>query len=84
MNSSKEIIPVRKLTMNRKIPKEVQQVFDTYPAKARKHLTKIRKLILDCAAADDTIGELTETLKWGEPAYLTEKTGSGKYSPVGL
>lgn len=69
--------------MNRKIPKEVQEVFDTYPVKAQKHLTKIRKLILDCAVADKAIGELTETLKWGEPAYLTDKTKSGSTIRLG-
>ncbi len=70
--------------MSRTIPKDVQQVFDSYPAGARKNLLKIRQLIFKCAAADDTIGELTETLKWGEPAYLTEETGSGSTIRLGF
>ncbi|MCG6903336.1 MAG: DUF1801 domain-containing protein [Rhodobacter sp.] len=58
------------------IPPEVSAVFDSYPAAMRARLLEIRGLIyrvaLDCDA-----GPLTETLKWGEPAYLTQATKSG-------
>lgn len=70
--------------MSRDIPKNVQNVFDSYPDNARKRLLEIRQLILKCASADEAIGKLTETLKWGEPAYLTEQTGSGSTIRLGF
>ena len=63
--------------MKKSIPKDVSGVLSTFPTASRKTLLKVRQLIFECAAADDAIGTLTETLKWGEPAYLTEQTKSG-------
>lgn len=37
----------------------------------------LRQLILDVAANVDGVGELEETLKWGEPSYLTSTSKSG-------
>ncbi len=37
----------------------------------------MRELIFETAADIKGVVPLTETLKWGEPAYLTEATGSG-------
>ena len=37
----------------------------------------LRQLIFDVAAKKKEVGELEETLKWGEPAYLTSQTKSG-------
>jgi hypothetical protein len=55
----------------------VQAVFDSYPAGLRKKLMALRQLIIDTAASTPGVGALTETLKWGEPAYLTpSKSGS--------
>jgi hypothetical protein len=54
--------------------REVNAVFNTYPAGARKKLKYLRKLILD-TALEQGIDQVEETLKWGEPSYLT-KTGS--------
>ena len=34
-------------------------------------------MILTTAATTQGVGELQETLKWGEPAYVTAETGSG-------
>lgn len=56
---------------------EVAAVFDNYPENMRKKLMFLRQLIFDTAAATDGVGELEETLKWGEPSYLTPKTKSG-------
>lgn len=55
----------------------VAQAFEAYPAPMRRRLLALRELILRTAAATDGVGELEETLKWGEPAYLTSQTGSG-------
>ena len=43
----------------------------------------MRKLIFATARAHDEVGPLTEALKWGEPAYLTEETGSGSTIRLG-
>lgn len=56
---------------------EVAAIFDGYPASARKKLLALRELIFRTAAATPGVGELEETLKWGEPAYLTTKSKSG-------
>jgi hypothetical protein len=55
----------------------VAQALDTYPPKMRRKLLVLRQLIFDTAAATDDVGEIGETLKWGEPAYLTTKSKSG-------
>ena len=50
--------------------------FDRYPANARAHLLALRELVFDVARSTPEVGEIDETLKWGEPAYLV-KNGSG-------
>jgi hypothetical protein len=55
----------------------VAQKFEAYPPTIRRKLMALRKLILDTAASTDGVGNLEETLKWGEPAYVTSETGSG-------
>jgi hypothetical protein len=42
-----------------------------------------RDLIFETADALEGVGPLTETLKWGEPAYLTEATRSGSTIRLG-
>lgn len=55
----------------------VASVFKAYPAEVRRRLMALRALVFDTAAATDGVGRLTETLKWGQPSYLTQETGSG-------
>jgi Domain of unknown function (DU1801) len=55
----------------------VAQVFEAYPANMRSKLLLLRELILETAASTAEVGTLEETLKWGEPAYLTSSSGSG-------
>jgi Domain of unknown function (DU1801) len=57
--------------------KAVEAVFESYPAPIRLKLLALRQLILDTAAQTHGVGRLEETLKWGEPAYLTSKSKSG-------
>ncbi|THD48407.1 MAG: DUF1801 domain-containing protein [Bradyrhizobium sp.] len=59
------------------MPVDVADAFAAFPAESRSRLLHIRGLILATAAASEGVGLLTETVKWGEPAYLTEATGSG-------
>nr|WP_249806852.1 DUF1801 domain-containing protein [Bradyrhizobium sp. 1] len=65
------------------MPREVSRAFDALPAPIGGRLLQVRDLIFATAAAHDEIGRLTETLKWGEPAYLTDETGSGSTIRLG-
>jgi hypothetical protein len=52
----------------------VKQKFTTYPENVAVLLNVIRVLILD-TAKEYGISDITETLKWGEPSYVS-KVGS--------
>ena len=56
---------------------DVAAVFDSYPTDLRKPLLRLRQLILETAASTDGVGALEETLKWGQPSYLTAKPKTG-------
>ena len=56
---------------------DVEDVIASYPEKAQARIRELRRLILSPAAAIPDVGPVTETLKWGEPAYLTEQSKSG-------
>lgn len=56
---------------------DVANVIETYPPAVRPKLFALRKLIFETAQSTAGVGPLTETLKWGEPAYLTETSKSG-------
>jgi hypothetical protein len=56
---------------------DVKAVFDAYPVALRKKLLFLRGLILDTAKATKGVGKLEETLKWGQPSYLTAQSRSG-------
>ena len=58
-------------------PPSVVAVFAGYPPRIRRQMMVLRALILDTAAATAGVGAIEETLKWGEPAYLTPTTKSG-------
>ncbi len=51
--------------------------FETYPSVARKKMLALRELIFVVAEDTDGVGEIQETLKWGEPAYVTASSKSG-------
>ncbi|MCZ4316191.1 DUF1801 domain-containing protein [Comamonadaceae bacterium G21597-S1] len=61
----------------------VARAFDAFAPSARKRLLAIRTLIHTVATATDGVGEIQETLKWGEPAYLTTQTRSGSTIRLG-
>jgi hypothetical protein len=65
------------------MPADVDSAFAAFPARVRARLLEIRSLIFETAARIEDVGPLTETLKWGEPAYLTEATGSGSTVRLG-
>lgn len=55
---------------------KVATIFNTYPKEIKEKLLFLRELIFKTASKTKGVGELEETLKWGEPAYLT-KSKSG-------
>lgn len=59
------------------INSEVAAVFNSYPQEIKTKLLFLRQLIFDTAALIEDVGEIEETLKWGEPSYLTPKSKSG-------
>lgn len=61
----------------KKPPLNWQQKIDTYPEEVQKRLYFLRQLILDVAARTEGVGEIEETLKWGEPSFVTSQTKSG-------
>jgi hypothetical protein len=55
----------------------VAALFDSYPEPVRSKLLALRELIFDTASEIEDVGKLEETLRWGEPSYLTTESGSG-------
>jgi hypothetical protein len=55
----------------------VDAVFSAYPKPLQSRLLALRRLIFDTAKATEGVGALQETLKWGQPSYLTPETRSG-------
>jgi uncharacterized protein DUF1801 len=55
----------------------VEAAFDAYPKPLKPKLLALRRLILDTARTTSGVGALEETLKWGQPSYLTPETKSG-------
>ena len=56
---------------------EVTEKFASYPPKTRTKLLSLRELIFEVASKTKGVGELEETLRWGEPSYLTTESRSG-------
>ena len=54
--------------------KVVKDRFNEYPGNARVRLEELRNLVFQ-VASELKLGEVDETLKWGEPSYSV-KTGS--------
>ncbi|MDF0600663.1 DUF1801 domain-containing protein [Psychromarinibacter sp. C21-152] len=69
--------------MSPRMPDAVAAAFAAFPDTAHARLDRARALIFALAEETGT-GPLTETLKWGEPAYLTERTKSGTTIRLGL
>jgi Domain of unknown function (DU1801) len=65
------------------MPANVAAAFAAFPERVRARLLEVRDLIFETAADIDDVGPLKEALKWSEPAYLTEATGSGSTIRLG-
>ena len=51
---------------------EVEILFANYPDNVRERMLGLRDLILETARELDGVTTLEETLKWGEPSYITK------------
>lgn len=56
---------------------EIADRFAAYPETVRQRLLELRTLIFATAARTPGVGKLVETLKWGQPAYVTTGPRSG-------
>ena len=63
--------------MHDKPAPEVAATYGSYPPALRTRVLALRDLILDVAAKTAGVGPLEESLKWGEPAFVTATSKSG-------
>lgn len=59
------------------MPTKVAATFASYDTDVRAKLLEMRDLVLETAAETSGVGPIEETLKWGQPSYLTPTTRSG-------
>lgn len=50
----------------------VKPVFENYPVLVKEKMEDLRNLIIETAREMPEVASLEETLKWGEPSYLTK------------
>jgi len=55
------------------IDDRVKGKFDAYPKHVKPKMKALRKLIISTAKELEAVTKIEETLKWGEPSYLTKK-----------
>lgn len=51
---------------------QVNEVFQKYPKLVKERMDHLRTLVLASAEEIEGLEKLEETLKWGEPSYLTK------------
>src|SRR5882762_1467003 len=69
--------PVKKTAVGKSRGPAMDAIFHAYPKPVKAKLLALRRLIFDTAKATQGVGRLEETLKWGQPSYLTAETNSG-------
>ncbi|WP_380056399.1 DUF1801 domain-containing protein [Falsihalocynthiibacter sp. SS001] len=60
----------------------IAKVFGGFEPDTRAGLLQLRAMIFDVATAEARIGEVSETLKWGQPSYVPKRANVG--TPVRL
>ena len=63
--------------MFEELPDEIKTAFSSYDTEIRDRLLHCRTMVFEVAASHPDIGPISECLKWGQPSYLTEVSGSG-------
>lgn len=56
---------------------EVISLLESYPEDLKASLSSLRRMILDIGESNEDVGVLEETLKWGQPSYLTVRPKTG-------
>jgi hypothetical protein len=51
---------------------EVNEVFENYPDFVRDKMQKLRELVVETAEETAGVSDLEETLKWGEPSFVSK------------
>jgi hypothetical protein len=51
---------------------KVEVVFKNYPKEVKQKMLQLRKLVLKTASEIEGLEKLEETLKWGEPSFVTK------------
>ena len=64
------------------IDQSIADALDKFEPAMRRQLMALRHLILETAERLE-VGPLTETLKWGQPAFLTDASKSGTTIRIG-
>ena len=49
----------------------IEEIFDRYPEAIKNKMKFLRQLALETAQESDSVHHLEETLKWGEPSFIT-------------
>lgn len=55
----------------------ISEKYAAYGQRQRVRLLALRSMIYEVAAVTPGVGKLEETLKWGQPSFLTTETKSG-------
>lgn len=51
---------------------KAEAAFANYPENVRPKMAHLRKLVLETAEETEEVTLLHETIKWGEPAFVTK------------
>jgi len=60
------------MSLNIKTDAAFESVFDKYPDHVRPKMDELRALVENTANETDDVSILEETLKWGEPSFVTK------------
>ncbi len=63
---------------------KVKAAYDAYADKQREIALILRDLVFDVADDTPEAGEIEETLKWGQPSFITPQTKSGSTLRIGV
>ena len=61
----------------RPLPSAVLAAYEAFEPPPRHVLLEVREMIFEAAIAREDIGPVEETLRWGQPAYVTTKKRTG-------
>ncbi len=75
--------PTKQNKMEAPLNSEVEAVFDSFHEPIKLKLLFLRRLIYETAVSIEGIGAIEETLKWGEPSYLTPQSKLGSTIRLG-